>query len=140
MEDVTNIIPDKNMTLEDERIGVYKMGICEKAALLKHMSNKGLPEESVYGMLVYSCNPNLGAPGLYEIISIFYDLTAYSIKKDADYKKDHADVVKLLEDVPLFIKSISEGKLSKNSGTVRAAIKMFDDYSDHVLRKGMIPD
>jgi hypothetical protein len=140
MESISNITPNNDMTLADERIYFYKLGVYEKSTLLKHMSNKGLPEDSIYSMLVYSCTP--GTPGiqsLYEIISIFYDITAYVLLKDVDYQKDHPEVLKILNEVPQLLLDINESKKPKTIATVREAIKRFDDYSSHVLRIGLIP-
>jgi hypothetical protein len=139
MESITNIIPNRDLTLADERIFFYKSGVYEKSTLMKHISNKGLPESSIYEMFVYSCSPGSGAQGLYEIISIFYDLTAYVIEKDKEYQNDHPDVKRMLDGIPRFLTDINEGKKPKMTSTVREAIKMFDDYSSHVLRIGLIP-
>lgn len=135
--DITQITPTVKQNLADIIQNIINIGILNKAKIRRYMSLSSLPEDVIYKIFLNSPIP--GDVSLYEVLSILYDKTSYSMETDSAYKKENPGIEKLLVEIPVFLEDISENKLPETTDTIKRAIKYFDDYMKHIQRKGLVP-
>lgn len=135
--DITQITPTAKQNLADIIQNIINIGILNKAKIRRYMSLSSLPEDVIYKIFLNSPIP--GDVSLYEVLSILYDKTSYSMETDSAYKKENPGIEKLLVEIPIFLEDISENKLPETTDTIKRAIKYFDDYMKHIQRKGLVP-
>lgn len=119
--DITQITPTVKQNLADIIQNIINIGILNKAKIRRYMSLSSLPEDVIYKIFLNS--PILGDVSLYEVLSILYDKTSYSMETDSAYKKENPGIEKLLVEIPVFLEDISENKLPETTDTIKRAIK-----------------